>query len=84
MFGFKGIYPTEISFRDVGFGEVFWSHRSKRFFGGIKICPIEAKPESGKPFTASVVIMTDDLDAKAHDAGTLIAFESDRMVLVER
>ncbi len=75
---------TEIPFRDVGFGETFWSHRSKRFFGGIKVYPIEVKPESGEPFIASAVIMTDLGDGKADDAGTLIAIESGRMVLVEK
>jgi hypothetical protein len=71
----------EIPFSQVKIGESFFSNRTKRAFGGIKIKPIH---DNDKGIWLTAIIMTDHGGCPSHDAGTAISLEPDRIVQVER
>lgn len=80
----------ELAFKDVRLGEKFVSHRTMRYFGGVKIAPTEVSSEGttqalkGPTYVGNAVILTDYFRSPAFDAGSILVMEDSCIVEVQR
>lgn len=73
----------QIPFKEVKIGESFISKRTKRCFGCMKIKETSAV-DNTRMFLAKAVILTDHAGEPADDRGTLVGFDDNTIVEVDR